>query len=207
MLYNPKHPLIMTLVNTLRDKRLPPILFRQAIREITKILLYEAMKDERLERRTIETWRGKQNVDVLAQNQYMIVSILRAGLSMHDAVIETFPESISGFLGMRRDETTHKSVLYYDRVGECEGKTILLLDPMVATGGSLCDAIEVIKKKRAMKIITLNIIGAPEGIEEVLTKHPDIKMIIAQIDEKLDENKFIIPGLGDAGDRAFNTQD
>jgi len=205
MIHNPKHPLITTLINTLRDTTILPIQFRQTIREISKILLYEAMKDsETIEKKTT-TWRGEHNLEVIPEDQYVVVSILRAGLSMHDSIIETLDESISGFLGMRRDEITHKSVLYYDRVSDCNGKTVLLLDPMVATGGSLGDAIDVIKAKGAKKIITLNIIGAPEGIETVLERHPDITMVIAQIDERLDENKFIIPGLGDAGDRAYNT--
>lgn len=205
MLHNPKHPLLLSLINTLRDIHLSSVQFRQTIREISKILLYEGMREEKSSLRTIDTWMGAREMEIIAQDQYVVVSILRAGLAMHDGVIETLGESVSGFLGMRRDETTHQSVLYYDRVGNCTGQTVILLDPMVATGGSLCDAITVIKKKGAAKIITLNIIAAPEGIEKVMQTHPDITMVIAQIDEKLNENKFIIPGLGDAGDRAYNT--
>jgi uracil phosphoribosyltransferase len=135
----------------------------------------------------------------------MVVSVLRAALPMHDAVIETLGHSVSGFLGIKRDEETHKSHLYYDRVGDCSDKTVILVDPMIATGGSLCDAIEIIKKKGAQKIVSLNIIASPEGIEKVEAMYPDVKIIIGQIDERLDDNKYIIPGLGDAGDRAFNT--
>lgn len=205
MIYNPQNPLLLSLINTLRDIRLTPLQFRQTVYEISKILLYEAMKDEKTATKTIKTWQGDLDIELISQEDYMVVSILRAGLSMHDAVIETIGESISGFLGMRRDEKTHQSVLYYDRVGDCSGKRVLLLDPMVATGGSLCDAISILKIKGADKIICLNIIGSPEGVEKVLQTHPDIIMVIAQIDKKLDENKFIIPGLGDAGDRAYNT--
>jgi len=205
MIHNPKHPLITTLINTLRDYTILPIQFRQTVREISKILLYEAMNEEVTAPKKTMTWRGEQNLEVIPEDRYVVVSILRAGLSMHDSIIETLDESISGFLGMKRDEITHKSVLYYDRVPDCKEKTVLLLDPMVATGGSLKDAIDVIKNKGAKKIITLNIIGAPEGIQNVMNSHPDVKMVIAQIDEKLNENKFIIPGLGDAGDRAYNT--
>jgi len=106
---------------------------------------------------------------------------------------------------MKRDENTHQSVLYYDRVPECKDKTVIIVDPMVATAGSLCDAITVIKNKLPKKIITLNIIGSPEGMEILEQKHPDIETYIAQIDETLNDNKFIVPGLGDAGDRSYNT--
>ncbi len=111
----------------------------------------------------------------------------------------------SGFLAMKRDENTHQSVLYYDRIPECKDKTVILVDPMVATGGSLCDAISVIKSKSPKKIISLNIIGSPEGMAILEQKHPDIDIYIAQIDDALNENMFIIPGLGDAGDRSYNT--
>ena len=106
---------------------------------------------------------------------------------------------------MKRDEKTHQSVLYYDRIPECKEKTVIVVDPMIATGGSLCDAISVIKAKSPKKILSLNIIGSPEGMEILEQKHPDIEIYIAQIDEKLNEHMFIIPGLGDAGDRAYNT--
>ena len=106
---------------------------------------------------------------------------------------------------MKRDETTHESVLYYDRLPDCKGKTILLVDPMVATGGSMKDAIELIKTKEPLEIMALNIIGSTEGLEAVKSTYPEVNIYIAQIDEKLNEDKYIIPGLGDAGDRAYNT--
>lgn len=124
---------------------------------------------------------------------------------MYDAVIDTLHAVESGFLGIKRDEVSHKSVLYYDRVGDCRGKKIILVDLMIATGGSLCDAIEVLKVKEAASICTLNIIASPEGVETILNKYPDVEMFIGKIDEKLNDDKFIIPGLGDAGDRAYNT--
>ena len=106
---------------------------------------------------------------------------------------------------MKRDETTHKSVLYYDRLPECKGKTILLVDPMVATGGSMVDALNLISSREPSRIITLNIIGSPEGLEVVNSAYPDVDIYISQIDEKLNDDKYIIPGLGDAGDRSYNT--
>jgi len=201
----PKHPLLQSLVNTLRETAISPLVFRHTIKEITKILLYESLRESSLKSKTITTWQGELEVKSIDESEIVVVSVLRAALPMHEAVIETLVQSVSGFLGIKRDEITHQSHLYYDRVGDCKGKTVILVDPMVATGGSLCDAIEVVKAKGADTIVTLNIIASPEGIEQVESKHRDVKIIIAQIDQKLDENKFIIPGLGDAGDRAYNT--
>jgi uracil phosphoribosyltransferase len=202
---HPEHPLLQSLVNTLRDITISPLTFRHTIHEITKILLYEAMRTFPMKPYTVMSWRGEQNVQCIDESQIMVVSVLRAALPMHDAVIETLSESVSGFLGIKRDEVTHISHLYYDRVGDCSGKTVILVDPMVATGGSLCDAIEILEKKGADKILSLNIIASPEGLSVIENRYPNVEIFIAQIDERLDENKFIIPGLGDAGDRAFNT--
>lgn len=205
MCTNPRSPLLVSLVNALRDETLNPFLFRHTIKEITKILLNEALKDAVMTTRSIRTWQGNMEVECIDEGQIMIVSVLRAALPMHEAAIDTMTHAVSGFLGMKRDETTHRSVLYYDRVTDCSGKTVIIVDPMVATGGSLCDAIEVIKSKGASKIKTLNILASREGIARVEERFADVEIYIAQIDEKLDNNKYILPGLGDAGDRAYNT--
>ena len=199
------HPLIETLINTLRDYTIDTFLFRHTIKEITKLLLYEALGDAVLISKKVVTWNGEKVYDYIKEDEIMVVSVLRAGLPMHEASIETLRGAVSGFLGIKRDEITHKSVLYYDRVGDCTGKKVILVDPMVATGGSLCDAIAVLKEKKAQSICILNIIASPEGINVVQNKYPDVRMFIAKIDEKLNDDMFIIPGLGDAGDRAFNT--
>ena len=135
------------------------------------------------------------------------MTVLRAGMPMLDSVMELLPEAHAGFLAMKRDETTHESVLYYDRLPNCKGKTILLVDPMVATGGSMIDALELIKTREPLEIIALNIIGSPEGLDVVSSAYPDVDIYIAQIDERLNDDKYIIPGLGDAGDRSYNTVD
>lgn len=202
---SPKHPLLNSLVNTLRDTTLSPFEFRHTIREITKLLGYEALRDRTTVPKRIKTWRGENEFQVIDESKIMIVSVLRAALPMHESLLELLTGSTSGFLGMKRDEETHQSILYYDRVSDCNGKMVILVDPMVATGGSLCDAIEVVKRKGAKEIVTLNIIASPEGIAAVEKAHPDVQILIAQIDEKLTDDKFIVPGLGDAGDRAFNT--
>lgn len=199
------HPLIQTLINTLRDNTIDAFVFRHSIKEITKLLLYEALREAPLMSKTIMTWNGEKEYDYIQEEEIVVVSVLRAALPMHEAAIDTLRGAVSGFLGIKRDEITHKSVLYYDRVGDCSGKKVILVDPMVATGGSLCDAIAVLKAKNARSICTLNIIASPEGIDVVRKKYPEIEMFIAKIDEKLNDDKFIIPGLGDAGDRAFNT--
>lgn len=205
MVYEIPHPLVKTLVNRLRSSQTDALRFRRTVAELAKILVYEAFAPSQLTDRCIPTWQGQRTSGFIAEEELVFVPILRAGLPMLDGVIELFSDAQSGFLAMKRDETTHQSVLYYDRLPECAGKTVILLDPMVATGGSLCDALAVVKSKAPKKIISLNIIGSPEGLEVVKRKHPDIDLYIAQIDERLDENMYIIPGLGDAGDRAYNT--
>jgi uracil phosphoribosyltransferase len=199
------NPIIKTLVNHLRETQTDALRFRHITQELARLLAYEALSTEILEEQTITTWQGKLTFGFIKEEELLFVSILRAGLPMIEAVTALFPKASSGFLAMKRDEKTHQSVLYYDRIPECEGKTVILVDPMVATGGSLSDAIAVIKTKSPKKIISLNIIGAPEGLDIVNKKHPDVELYIAQIDKELNENKYIMPGLGDAGDRAYNT--
>lgn len=205
MCTNPRSPLLTTLVNTLRDVSLTPLVFRHTIKEITKILLNEALRKTPTVARTLRSWRGETQMEFIDESSLVVVSVLRAALPMHEAIIETLANVESGFLGIKRDERTHESRLYYDRLRDCGGKTVILVDTMVATGGSLCDAIATVKAKGAEKIITLHVIGSPEGIARVESEHGDVEMYIAQIDLGLDENKFIVPGLGDAGDRAYNT--
>ena len=135
----------------------------------------------------------------------VLVPILRAGEPMLTGILRTLPYARSGFLAMKRDEETAQSKLFYENIPSLDDKTVLLLDPMIATGGSLIDGIDYLKNKGAKKIISLNILGAPEGVKTVQEAHPDVDIYIAQIDERLDDNKYIRPGLGDAGDRAFNT--
>jgi len=205
MIQELSNPIIKTLVNHLRESKTDALRFRHIVQELARLLAYEALKSEALEAYKIETWQGEQTFDFMKEENLLFVTVLRAGLPMIESLTALFPKASSGFLAMKRDEKTHQSVLYYDRIPECKGKTVIIVDPMVATGGSLCDAIAVIKAKSPKKIISLNIIGSPEGVAVVEQKHPDIEMHIAQVDEKLNEQMFIMPGLGDAGDRAYNT--
>ena len=205
MIYELFNPVTKTLVTHLRDQRRDAIRFRHTVAELTKQLVYEALKEFPLIEKEIIPWQGSGCFSTIDEENIVVVTVLRAGMPMLDSVMELLPSAVAGFLAMKRDETTHESKLYYDRLPDCKGKNILLVDPMVATGGSMNDAIDLIKTREPLKIITLNIIGSPEGLERVHSAHPDIDIYIAQIDEKLDKNKYIIPGLGDAGDRAYNT--
>ena len=205
MVYELSNPVTKTLITKLRDTRTDAISFRHTITELTKQLVYEALKEFPYVSKSITTWQGENSFNTLDEENIVVVTVLRAGMPMLDSVIELLPNAVAGFLAMKRDEETHKSVLYYDRLPDCKDKTILLVDPMLATGGSMCDALELIKTREPSKIITLNIIGSPEGLSVVQTKHSDVDIYISQIDEKLNEDKFIIPGLGDAGDRSYNT--
>jgi len=205
MIYELSNPVSKTLVNHLRETSTDALRFRHIVQELTRLLAYEALKTETLETQTITTWKGKQTFGFIKEDDLLFVTILRAGLPMIESATALFPKASSGFLAMKRDEKTHQSVLYYDRVPECKGKTVILLDPMVATGGSLCDALSLIESRFPKKIISLNIIASPEGMAILKQKHPNTHIYIAQIDDALNENMFILPGLGDAGDRSYNT--
>lgn len=199
------NPVIKTLISSLRDINTDALRFRHIVKEITKLLLYEALQNASLLSKEVQTWRSKEQYEVLDEPSFVVVTVLRAGMPMFESVMETLPQITGGFLAMKRDEVTHMSKLYYDRLPECAGKTVIIVDVMLATGGSLCDAIDVVKTKNPKEILCLNIIGAPEGLQKVQSSYPDVDVFIAQIDQRLNENKFIIPGLGDAGDREYNT--
>ncbi len=207
MIYELSNPVAKTLLNHLREKQADALRFRHIIQELSRLLVYEALKNETLHDQTITTWQGEERFGFIKEEDIIFVTILRAGLPMIESVTALFPKASSGFLAMKRDEKTHQSILYYDRIPKCQDKTVIIVDPMVATAGSLCDAMSLIQAKSPKKIISLNIIGSPEGMAILEQKHPDVDVYIAQIDEKLNENKFIIPGLGDAGDRSYNTID
>ncbi|MCD6212632.1 MAG: uracil phosphoribosyltransferase [Sulfurovum sp.] len=205
MIHELSNPVVKTLVNHLRESKTDALRFRHIVQELARLLVYEALKAETVEEQMITTWQGKASFGFIKEEDLLFVTILRAGLPMIESVTALFPKASSGFLAMKRDEKTHQAILYYDRIPKCKGKTVIIVDPMVATGGSLCDAIAVIKSKSPKKIISLNIIGSPEGLAVLEQKHQDVELYIAQVDENLNEQMFIMPGLGDAGDRAYNT--
>ena len=202
-----KHPLIEHKLSILRDKKTSTKEFRELIKEISMILCYEALKDAKLDDITIETPIAKMKTHRMNEDQYAFIPILRAGLGMLDGVISMVPTAKVGHIGMYRDEKTFEPVNYFFKVPEgIEKREAILLDPMLATGGSAEDAIELLKKKGVEKIKFLCIIAAPEGLKRVSKKYPDVTFYTSCIDEKLNKNKYIVPGLGDAGDRIYGTK-
>ena len=205
--YELKHPLITHKLAILRDKKTGTKEFRELISEIAMFLCYEAMSDVTLDSVSIETPIKKMDTYKLNEDNYAFVPILRAGMGMLDGVITVIPNAKIGHIGMYRDEETFEPVNYFFKVPkDIDKREVILLDPMLATGGSAIDAIDLLKGKGVKKIKFLCIIAAPEGLKVVSKKHPDVKIYCAHIDEHLNENKYIVPGLGDAGDRIFGTK-
>lgn len=201
------HPLIEHKLSILRDKKTGTKEFRELIKEIAMFLCYEAMKDVKLVNTTIETPIQKMKTHKLDEDKYAFVPILRAGMGMLEGVITVVPNAKIGHIGMYRDEETFIPVNYFFKVPkDIEKREVFLLDPMLATGGSAIDAIDLLKSKGVKKIKFLCIIAAPEGIEAVEKKHPDVEIYCGSIDDYLNENKYIVPGLGDAGDRIYGTK-
>ncbi len=201
------HPLITHKLAILRDKNTSTKEFRELVEEIAMFLCYEALKDIELDEVEIETPIEKYKTGKLNDDKYAFIPILRAGLGMLDGVLRVVPNAKVGHIGMYRDETTFEPVNYFFKVPKnIENKTVILLDPMLATGGSAIDAIDLLKEKGVEKIKFLCIIAAPEGLEKVREKYPDVPIYCAHIDDHLNENKYICPGLGDAGDRIFGTK-
>ena len=201
------HPLIQHKLAILRDKKTGTKEFRELISEIATFLCYEAMKDATLEETEVETPITTMKTGKLDEDKYAFVPILRAGTGMLDGLIHTMPNAKIGHIGMYRNEETLKPVKYYYKTpSDIQNREVIILDPMLATGGSGIDAITMLKESGAKNIKFLCIIAAPEGIEKMQAVHPDVDIYCATIDEKLNENGYIVPGLGDAGDRIFGTK-
>ena len=202
-----KHPLIEHKLAILRDEKTGTKEFRELVSEIAMFLCYEAMKNVKLKKVEIKTPLEKLKTHMLDEDNYAFVPILRAGMGMLDGVITVVPNAKIGHIGMYRDETTFEPVNYFFKVPKnIEKKEVFLLDPMLATGGSAIDAINLLKAKGVKKINFLCIISAPEGLKAVTEEHPDVAIYTACIDKKLNKNKYICPGLGDAGDRIYGTK-
>lgn len=201
------HPLITHKLAILRDKNTSTKEFRELIKEIAMFVCYEAMSDAELEKVVIETPLTKFKTKKIDQDKYAFVPILRAGMGMLDGVITVIPNAKIGHVGMYRDEKTFKPVNYFFKVPkDIQNREVIILDPMLATGGSAIDAIDLLKSKGVKKIKFLCIIAAPEGLKAVTKTHPDVKIFCACIDEHLNDDKYIVPGLGDAGDRIYGTK-
>ena len=201
------HPLIQHKVSILRDKNTGVKEFREVVGEIAALMCYEATRDLPLEDVTIETPIATGTFKRLSGKKLAIVPILRAGLGMVDTIIDLIPSAKVGHIGLYRDPETHNPVEYYCKMPpDISEREVLVVDPMLATGGSASAAITFLKGYGCKNIKLMNIIGCPEGIKAVNEEHPDVEMYVAAVDEKLNENKYIFPGLGDAGDRIFGTK-
>ena len=202
------HPLIQHKIAILRDEKTSMKEFRELIEEITTLMTYECLKDgvptvEKTVRTPLETCTQQ----VVKDNSIAIVPILRAGLGMVIGIHVLFPSARVGHIGMYRDESTLEPQEYYCKLPDgIEDKLVLLVDPMLATGGSACDAISLLKKRGCKNIKFMAIIGAPEGVSKVAEAHPDVNVYVSTLDRCLNENGYILPGLGDAGDRLFGTK-
>ncbi|MEL7185375.1 MAG: uracil phosphoribosyltransferase [Pseudomonadota bacterium] len=199
------HPCVQHKLAIIRDAETGHKRFRELATEITMFICYEALKNVRTQEVTVQTPVAEANCRKLATD-LVVVPILRAGVGMLDGILELVPTARVGFVGLYRDEETKLPVTYYERFPpQIKGGTCIIIDPMLATGGSTAAAIEKLKEKGAEDIIVVCIVTCPEGVALVESEHPDVPIYAASIDEKLNENKYIVPGLGDAGDRLFGT--
>lgn len=202
-----EHPLIQHKIGVIRRKETGSKDFRAMIGEIASLITYEATKDLKLQDVEIETPICKTTVKELAGKKMAIVPILRAGLGMVDGMLAMIPSAKVGHIGLYRNEETLEPVEYYCKLpADAQEREILLVDPMLATGGSAAAAIGFLKKRGCKNIKLVNLIAAPEGVARVQAEHPDVDIYVAGMDEKLNDHGYIIPGLGDAGDRLFGTK-
>lgn len=201
------HPLITHKLAILRDVNTGTKEFRELVSEISAILCYEAMSDAKLEEITIETPLEKMNTGMLNEKNYAIVPILRAGMGMVDGIINVIPNAKVGHIGLYRDEESLEPVEYYYKMPEgIADKEVLIIDPMLATGGSVSATISRLKQDGVSKIKLLCIVAAPQGIKRIEEDHGDVKIFCATVDRQLNDTAYILPGLGDAGDRVYGTK-
>lgn len=201
------HPLIMHKLSLIRDKNTGVKEFREAVSEIAMLMCYEATRDLPLKEVEIETPVAVAKTKVISGKKLAIVPILRAGLGMVDGILELMPAAKVGHIGLYRDPETLQPVKYYCKMpADIQEREVIILDPMLATGGSSAAAIEMIKEYHPKSIKMMNIIAAPEGVKVVTEAHPDVELFIGALDEKLNDHSYIVPGLGDAGDRIFGTK-
>ena len=205
--YELKHPLIQHKLAILRNEKTGVKEFREMISEIAGLMCYEATRNLPTEEVEVQTPVALAKCRMLAGKKLAIVPILRAGLGMVDAMVDLIPSAKIGHIGLYRDPETHEPVEYYCKLpDDIENRIVFVVDPMLATGGSAVAAIDFLKKHGCKNIVMMNIIGCPEGIQRVTEAHPDVDLYVATCDEKLNEHAYIVPGLGDCGDRIFGTK-
>jgi uracil phosphoribosyltransferase len=201
------HPLVRHKIGLLREADISTKKFREVTEELARLLAYEASRDFELEPTTIQGWAGPVTVERIKGKKVTVVPILRAGLGMLPGVLDIIPSAKVSVVGLARDEATLKPVQYFERfVGALDERMAIILDPMLATGGSMVATIDLLKAAGCRHIRALVLVAAPEGIAAVTTAHPDVHVFTAAIDHHLNEHGYIIPGLGDAGDKIFGTK-
>ena len=201
------HPLVQHKLSIMRDKGTPKVLFRQLLREIAQLLAYEVTRELPMTTERIETPMQPMDAPTLAGKKLALISILRAGNGLLDGVLDLIPSARVGFVGLYRDEETLQPVQYYFKVPDAlDERLVIAVDPMLATGNSSVAAIDLLKEAGATNILFLCLLAAPEGVARMKEAHPDVRIVTASVDEKLNEIGYIIPGLGDAGDRMFGTK-
>jgi len=202
-----KHPLIQHKLGLLRKGDISTKHFRELAREVSSLLTYEASKDLELESVTIQGWDGEIEVQQIKGKKVTVVPILRAGLGMMDGVLEHIPSAKVSVVGIYRDEETLEPIPYFSKlVNQIDERLALVVDPMLATGGSMISTLDLIKKNGCKNIKVLILVAAPEGLKALEKAHPDIEVYTASIDSHLNQNGYIVPGLGDAGDKIFGTK-
>lgn len=202
-----QHPLIRHKLGLMRRNDISTKNFRELAQEVAALLTYEATKDMPVETHTIQGWCGDVDVEKLAGKKITVVPILRAGLGMLDGVLSLIPSARVSMIGLVRNEETLEADTYMEKlVGELNQRQALIVDPMLATGGSLIATIDLLKRAGAHEIRALVLVAAPEGIKRVNELHPDVEIFTASVDQRLNEQGYIIPGLGDAGDKIFGTR-
>ena len=202
-----KHPLVQHKIGLLRAADICTKQFRQLASELGSLLTYEATKDLATETTSIDTWSGECQIEQIQGKKVTIVPILRAGLGMLDGVLELLPSARISVVGIYRDERTLQPVPYFQKLAaELDQRLALVVDPMLATGGSMIATIDLLKKQGCQRIKALVLVAAPEGIQALSEAHPDIELYTAAIDKGLNEQGYILPGLGDAGDKLFGTR-
>ena len=201
------HPLVKHKLGLMRHADISTKDFRELASEVARLLTYEATKDLETEKETIESWAGPVEVERIKGKKITVVPILRAGLGMMDGVLDLLPSARVSVVGLYRNEETLEPVTYYEKMtSNMDDRTALILDPMLATGGSLIACIDMLKRSGCTSIRGLFLVAVPEGIDKVAEKHPDVDIFVASIDDRLNENGYILPGLGDAGDKIFGTK-
>lgn len=201
-----KHPLVQHKLSLMRDKATPTLIFRQLMKEVSQLLAYEITREMPMEQRAVETPMGETEAPLIKGRKLALISILRAGNGLMDGVLDLIPTARVGFVGLYRNEETLEPVQYYFKVPEkLDERLVIVVDPMLATGNSSVAAIDLLKKAGATNIRFMCLLAAPEGIARMQEAHPDVEIVTASIDERLNDVGYIVPGLGDAGDRIYGT--